>query len=124
MILDLNCGYARLADYLPQPADYFYVGNDIDENAHADFCRRYAGSKRHFFWIKPDDWMPNANWYNIDVLVCTGYAAGLNEFESHTLDDSIKELISRYPIGIVILESAVMPLISNRMLTLRDWTVS
>jgi len=123
-LLDLNCGYARLADYLPQSADYFYIGNDIDENAHRDFCERYTMSKKHFFWVKPDDWVSRADWPSIDILVCTGYATGFGEFESNTLDDSVKKLINRYGIDIIILEGATMPLINSRMLSLCDWIIS
>ena len=122
VIVDLNCGHARLADYLPI-GNYYYIGNDTDEDAIRD-CLLHYPNLNYEFVIMSDTEMVCGGRGQIDILICAGYAAGFSEAESDTLDDSIKKLISRYTPGIVIFEGSTLPLINNRLLSLRDWAIS
>jgi len=116
-ILDLNCGYAPLLKFLPRTFRA-YVGNEVDPEAMAFVRETYPGGR----WLDcRDDELPELE--AVDVLVCLGYAAGLNEYESPTLHETVMELVYKYYPGIVVLEVWTRCPVLDAFDDLVDWVV-
>jgi len=116
-ILDLNCGYAPLFKFLPRSFGE-YIGNDTDPEALA-FLRKAHPEGR---WLEcRDDDLPFIA--QLDVLLCLGYAAQLNEYESATLDQTVMELVYRYNPQVVVLEIWTRCPVLEAFNALVDWVV-
>ena len=107
-ILDLNCGTAPLLDWLPtDPVDWgWYHGNDTNQE-FVERCRE-KGLRYTSFYAIPDDKMivvPSWATLDLDILLCLGYAAHLNEHESSTLDRSLVKIVKECRPEIVIIEA-------------------
>lgn len=120
VILDLDCGHARLLRYIPHTFRE-YIGNDIDKDAIDALANSYPSC---IFLEQPDDVMvgliEQVVGY-VNILLCLGYGAKLNEHESQTLDESIKALVRQYHPEIVILGCALNVAVHGSAVLLGDW---
>jgi len=116
-ILDVNCGYAPLLKFLP-PSFERYIGNDTDTEAVAYLRETYPEGS----WFEcPDDELPDLE--QVDVLLCLGYAAGLNPQESATLDQTIMQLVYEHYPEIIVLEIWTRCPVLDSFNDLVDWVV-
>jgi len=103
-IVDLDCGTAPLLDWLPAEWHYYY-GNDTN----VDFVLRAKDKAmpRTGIWDIPDnEVLVDLHRLGItpDILLSLGYGARLNEHESQTLDETIKDIVHKHRPEIVIYE--------------------
>lgn len=116
-ILDVNCGYAPLLRFLPRVFDQ-YVGNDTDLEAIAFLKEAYPTER----WLGcRDSELPKLK--GVDVLVCLGYGARLNQYESATLDQTVMALVYQHYPGIVVLEVWTRYPLLDEFNELVDWIV-
>ena len=105
-IVDLNCGTAPLLAWLPKPNLWSgYYGNDTSEEFI--YQARRMGVQNTTFECIPDSAVPKRlaeDNIPVDILLCLGYAARLNEYESQTLDESLEDIVRMFGSGVVILE--------------------
>jgi SAM-dependent methyltransferase len=114
-ILDLDCGYAPLLKFLPRTFNE-YVGNDTDPEAIAFLKENYPVGK----WFEcRDDELPKLE--RVDVLLCLGYGAHLNRYESATLDETVMALVYEHYPEIIVLEVWTRYPLLNEFNDLVDW---
>jgi len=102
VVLDLNCGYARILRYLP-PTFALYVGNDLDKGALARARKQYGGESVKFPFAF-DEAMRDLPGLRVDVLLAFGYQQQYNDHDSPTLDETIYHFINRDKPKIIVLE--------------------
>ena len=120
VILDLDCGHARLLKYIPHSFRE-YIGNDIDRDTIDILANRYP---EYAFLEQPDDVMADLVEQivgQIDILLCLGYGAKLNKHESQTLDESIKALVRQYHPEVVILGCTLIISVHENAVLLGNW---
>ena len=103
VIVDLDCGTARLIKFLEKNFKLYY-GNDVNEEL-IEIARGY-GIKNSEFVVLPDNRVTEKI-NEIDILLMLGYGAGeyvRNDVESETLADSFKNLVAKFSPKIVIVE--------------------
>jgi hypothetical protein len=116
-IVDLNCGYAPLLKFLPRTFDG-YAGNDTDPEAIAFLKETYPDGR----WFDcRDDELPELD--QVDVLLCLGYASGLNAQESSTLDQTVTELVHEHYPETIVLEIWTRCPVLGEFNELVDWIV-
>lgn len=115
VILDLNCGRAPLLRYLPRGFAR-YVGNDTTKG-YIENCREaYPYGEWH---LRADDELPELE--RLDILLCLGYAARLNIFESQTLDITVRKLVTKHKPELVCLDVAVGIGVYGPFMAMVDW---
>jgi SAM-dependent methyltransferase len=118
-VLDLDCGYGRLLQYIYPPIFGEYIGNDIVKEFVDGLTLRYPYCR---FYNKGDDWVARKFVGRVDVLLVLGYGPAFSGAESTTIDGSIKKLLSadKKP-EIVIIEHSPHPKIDGSLAFLLDW---
>jgi len=105
VILDLACGKAPLLRYLP-PVFKHYIGLDTDAAA-IQLARTAYPNLQTTFWVLDDRHCLSELdrlGLSVDVLLALGFAAGLNEYESQTLHQTVCQIAARYTPQYVVVE--------------------
>jgi len=118
VILDLNCGTARLYRYLVPVFDE-YLGTDISEEYIAEAKDNYAFGNFH---VCADDDIADRI-CSVEILLVLGYAAGFSDAESETLDDSVRKIVQGCNPEIVVFESGLARRIVQKLDSLVCWTL-
>lgn len=100
-VLDLDCGTGPILQYLPQCS---YLGNDIDPGALMDAHVRYGTRPDTVFLRATDEQIAARASIACDILLAIGYGCGFSDKESHTLDDSIRSIVTNATPRVVVLE--------------------
>jgi len=103
VILDLNCGSARMLQYLPGEFSE-YIANDINEKLLEIAKKWPAKGKMQFVLCRDDEIINYLN--KVDIFMHFGINAGVNEgYESKTEFETFKKIVEKFLPETVVCET-------------------
>lgn len=118
VILDLNCGSARMLQYMP---DGFleYIANDVDEEMLEIAKKWPAKGKTQFILCRDDEIINYLN--KIDIFMNFGISAGINKgIESETEFETFKRIVEKFLPETVVCEAWLYYETNYKVISQRD----
>ena len=104
VILDLNCGTARMLQYLLEDFK-LYIGNDINED-FLEIAKKWKVGKPVTFILCRDDEIMSFLAGVVDIFMCFGINSGQNKgLESETEFETFKKVIEKFLPETVVCET-------------------